>query len=107
VRQVLNEVKRIMAVLPAGEEITPAALAGEITAERQAAIARAIAATPNQMLVRTDQPLAAAIEQVERAMLTDALATSPDLETAAGKLDITRKGLFLKRQRLGLDTTSN
>jgi hypothetical protein len=34
-------------------------------------------------------------------MLDNALASSPDLETAAGKLDITRKGLFLKRQRLG------
>jgi DNA-binding NtrC family response regulator len=106
VRQVLNEVKRIMATLPAGEAITPATLSPDITAERQAAIERAVAASPNQMLVRTDQPLADAIEQVERAMLTDALANSPDLETAAAKLDITRKGLFLKRQRLGLDLPS-
>ena len=35
-------------------------------------------------------------------MLAHALAASSDLETAAEKLDITRKGLFLKRQRLGL-----
>jgi len=103
VRQLLNEVKRVLATLPAGAEITPAALSSDITEERQAAIAKAVAASPNQMLVRTDQPLAAAIEDVERAMLKSALASSPDLEAAAEKLDITRKGLFLKRQRLGLE----
>ena len=103
VRQLLNEVKRVLATLPAGAEITPATLSSDITEERQAAIARAVAASPNQMLVRTDQPLAAAIEEVERAMLTSALSSSPDLEAAAEKLDITRKGLFLKRQRLGLE----
>jgi DNA-binding NtrC family response regulator len=103
VRQVLNEVKRVLATLPAGVEITPAALSSDITEERKASIAKAVAASPNQMLVRTDQPLAAAIEDVERAMLKGALASSPDLEAAAEKLDITRKGLFLKRQRLGLE----
>jgi hydrogenase-4 transcriptional activator len=102
VRQLLNEVKRILATLPVGAEITPAVLSSDITAERQAAIAKAVAASPNQMLVRTDQSLQAAIDQVERVMIEHALATSPDQETAAGKLDITRKGLFLKRQRLGI-----
>jgi DNA-binding NtrC family response regulator len=103
VRQLLNEVKRVLATLGSGLEITPAVLSSDITEERQVAIAKAVAASPNQMLVRTDQPLAAAIEDVERAMLKSALATSPDLEAAAEKLDITRKGLFLKRQRLGLE----
>jgi DNA-binding NtrC family response regulator len=103
VRQLLNEVKRVLATLPPGAEITPAALSSDITEERQAAIAKAVAASPNQMLVRTDQPLAAAIEDVEREMLKSALASIPDLEAAAEKLDITRKGLFLKRQRLGLE----
>jgi len=96
-------VKRVLGTLPAGTEITPAALSSDIGEERQAAIARAVAASPNQMLVRTDQPLAAAIEDVERAMLKSALASSPDLEAAAERLAITRKGLFLKRQRLGLE----
>jgi hydrogenase-4 transcriptional activator len=102
VRQLLNEVKRVLTTLPPGAEITPAALSSDIIEERKASIAKAVAASPNQMLVRTDQPLAAAIEEVERAMLKGALASSPDLEAAAEKLDITRKGLFLKRQRLGL-----
>jgi DNA-binding NtrC family response regulator len=103
VRQLLNEVKRILATLPPGTEITPAVLSSDITAERQAAIAKAVAASPNQMLLRTDQPLQAAIDEVERVMIKQALASSPDQEAAAEKLDITRKGLFLKRQRLGLE----
>ena len=103
VRQLLNEVKRVLATLPVDAAITPATLSSDITEERQVAIAKAVAASPNQMLVRTDQPLAAAIEEVERAMLKSALANNPDLEAAAEQLDITRKGLFLKRQRLGLD----
>jgi hypothetical protein len=39
-------------------------------------------------------------------MITRALKQCRDLETAAQSLDITRKGLFLKRQRLGLDVTA-
>ena len=103
VRQVYNEIRRIAATLPPDVPITPDVLAPEIVEERRAAIAAAIASTPNQVLVRTDQPLQAAIDEVERALIRHALATSPDLETAASKLDITRKGLFLKRQRLGLE----
>ena len=103
VRQLLNEVKRILATLPVGGDVTPAVLSSDITAERQAAIAKAVAASPNQMLLRTDQPLQAAIDEVERVMIKQALASSADQEAAAEKLDITRKGLFLKRQRLGLE----
>jgi len=102
VRQLFNEVKRILAILPVGDGITPAVLASDIAAERKAAIAKAVAASPNQILVRTDQSLQGAIDDVERAMITQALAVCLDQESAAEKLDITRKGLFLKRQRLGL-----
>jgi DNA-binding NtrC family response regulator len=102
VRQLLNEVKRILAVLSPEAPVTPSVLSSDITSERHAAIAKTVAASQNQMLLRTDQTLAAAIEEVERTMLAHALATSSDLEAAAEKLKITRKGLFLKRQRLGL-----
>jgi transcriptional regulator with PAS, ATPase and Fis domain len=103
VRQVFNEVRRIAATIPAGVDLTPDLLAPEIVEERRAAIAAAVASTPNQLLVRTDQSLQGALDEVEKTMLKQALASSPDLETAASKLDITRKGLFLKRQRHGLD----
>ncbi len=44
-----------------------------------------------------------AVAQLERAMIQRALAESHGhLETAADRLGISRKGLFLKRRRLGL-----
>ncbi len=103
VRQLLNEVKRVLATLAGGRgDHAGHAVLGHYRGA-PGGHRKAVAASPNQMLVRTDQPLAAAIEEVERAMLKSALSSSPDLEAAAEKLDITRKGLFLKRQRLGLE----
>ena len=103
VRQLYNEVRRILSVLPAGTDITPEVLAAEIIEERRTAIAAAIAAEPHQVLIRTNQPLQAAIEDLERVMIGRALKQNRDLEATAQSLDITRKGLFLKRQRLGLE----
>jgi transcriptional regulator with PAS, ATPase and Fis domain len=103
VRQLYNEVRRILSVIQDGDDITPDILATEIVEERRSAIAAAIAAEPHQVLVRTNQPLQAAIEDLERVMISRALKQSADLESAAQALDITRKGLFLKRRRLALD----
>ena len=54
--------------------------------------------------VRIDQPLARATEHLERAMLAYAMKqTGGRLEEAAALLGLSRKGLYLKRQRLGLE----
>jgi DNA-binding NtrC family response regulator len=103
VRQLFNEVRRIAATIEPNVPITPAVLAPEIVAERRAAIASATLAAPNQLVVRLDQPLQAGLEQVERAMIRHALTSSDGhLETAARRLAVSRKGLFLKRQRLDI-----
>jgi DNA-binding NtrC family response regulator len=53
--------------------------------------------------MRLDQPLAAATEQIERAVIEQALAASEGRnDEAARRLGLSRKGLYLKRQRLGL-----
>jgi DNA-binding NtrC family response regulator len=58
---------------------------------------------PTEVVVRLDQPLAAAVEHVERALVQHALGSAGDrLEDAARLLGLSRKGLYLKRQRLGL-----
>ena len=104
VRQLLNEVKRVLATLPAGAEITPATLSSDITEERQAAIARAVAASPNQML--WTGPTSLWRRPSKKSSGPCSRAPCPAVRTskaAAEKLDITRKGLFLKRQRLGLE----
>ena len=86
--------------LPVGGNITPAVLV-DITAERQAAIAKPVPASPNHAAAH--RPAAAGRHRRGRAHDDQAaLASSADQEAAAEKLDITRKGLFLKRQRLGL-----
>ena len=59
---------------------------------------------PGQVPVRMDQPLASAVEQIERAMIRHALKTCAGrVEPAARMLGLSRKGLFLKRRRYGLD----
>jgi hydrogenase-4 transcriptional activator len=54
-------------------------------------------------VLNTDQPLASAVEDVERTLIAKALERSNgNVERAAQSLGLSRKGLFLKRQRLGL-----
>ncbi len=56
------------------------------------------------MVVRVDQSLAAAIEHLERAFIRRAMSLShAKVEEAAQLLGLSRKGLYLKRQRLKLD----
>ena len=51
-----------------------------------------------------DQPLAAATEHLERAMIQHAMRVCHGrVEQVAKILGLSRKGLYLKRQRLGID----
>jgi two-component system response regulator AtoC len=55
------------------------------------------------MVMRLDQPLAAATEQLERAVIERALTSSGGNNDQAAKLlGLSRKGLYLKCQRLKL-----
>jgi len=57
----------------------------------------------NEVIARIDQPLAAVVEHVERAAIQRALSmTDGRLDEAAKMLGLSRKGLYLKRQRLNL-----
>ena len=56
------------------------------------------------MVMRIDQPLAAATEHLERALIQRALKTCDGkMDDAARLLGVSRKGLYLKRQRLGIE----
>jgi hydrogenase-4 transcriptional activator len=60
---------------------------------------------PNQpeLLVRIDQTIAVAVEQIERVMIEAALRKHDGrVEDAAAMLGISRKGLYLKRKRYGM-----
>ena len=98
VRQLANELRRMVALAEPGAMLTPAQLSSDIVASR-----RTIPVEPSEMVMRLDQPLADATEQLERAVIERALTSSGGNNDQAAKLlGLSRKGLYLKRQRLGL-----
>jgi DNA-binding NtrC family response regulator len=104
VRQLANELRRIVAVIGPDGVIHPQMLSAEIRASRRTVPVDDAPQAAMSLVVRTDQPLPAAVAFLERAMVSKALETSGGkFEDAAEALGISRKGLYLKRQRLGLD----
>ena len=104
VRQLANELRRMIALAEAGAVLMPEHLSQEIFASRRTIPASERQLEPTEMVVRVDQPLAAAVEHLERAFIRRALSmTGSKVEDAARVLGLSRKGLYLKRQRLKLD----
>ena len=104
VRQLANEVRRMAALAEPGAVLMPEHLSAEIVASRRTIPAERLATEATEVVTRTDQPLAAAVEHVERAVIQRALsACDGRVDDAAKLLGLSRKGLYLKRQRLGLD----
>jgi transcriptional regulator with PAS, ATPase and Fis domain len=105
VRQLANEVRRMVALAEPESTLTPAHLSSEIQASR-----RTIAATPAvepEVRVPLDQPLPVAVEMLEQVMVRRALdRTHGRVEEASRLLGISRKGLFLKRRRWGFGHAS-
>jgi DNA-binding NtrC family response regulator len=98
VRQLKNEVQRAVALSAPGGTIEPAHLSPEIGATRlpgSRAAVRQPAAAAN---------LAAAVEQLERDLIQTALDRSRgNISETARTLGLTRRGLYLKLRRLGLE----
>ncbi len=103
VRQLANEMRRLAALAEPGALLMPEHLDQAICAGRRTIPASERELGSNEVVVRLDQPFAAALEHLERAMLQRALkASAGRLEDAARALGLSRKGLYLKRARLGL-----
>jgi two-component system response regulator HupR/HoxA len=103
-RQLSNELRRMVALAEDGSTLHTSSLSPEIS-EPWFAIRPPIE-TPGRpgVVVRLDQPLEIALEELERAFIERALAQSHGRVTdAAQLLGISRKGLFLKRKKLGLE----
>ncbi len=100
VRQLQNELRRMVAIADVDAVLTPAALAAPIRQQRNTT---RHAATVPQVAVALSEKLPPAISRVEREMIQAALyANSGRAEATAKALGISRKGLYLKRQRLGI-----
>jgi DNA-binding NtrC family response regulator len=103
VRQLANEVRRLVALAESGAVLMPEHLSPEIRASRRTVPVSLRVPLAREFVVRLDQPISAAVEHLERTMVERALKeTDGRLEDAAQLLGLSRKGLYLKRQRLGI-----
>ena len=104
IRQLANEVRRIVAMADDGEILHSAALAPDITTAWNTRITLPPAENPGHtVVIRVDQPLERAIDELERTFIDRAMRTSGGrVAEAAQLLGISRKGLFLKRRRWGM-----
>jgi DNA-binding NtrC family response regulator len=104
VRQLANEMRRLAALAEPGAVLMPEHLSDEITASRRTIPASERTLEPTEVVVRLDQPMAAAVHHLQRAMLQYALKQcNGRIEETAARLGLSRKGLYLKRQRYGLE----
>jgi DNA-binding NtrC family response regulator/tetratricopeptide (TPR) repeat protein len=101
VRQLRNEVQRAVAMSRPGGTIEPDHLSPDLTA-----LPSASGPPPTATAVRSTavRHLATAIEEIERELIGTALRkTSGNISETARVLGLTRRGLYLKMRRLGLD----
>jgi DNA-binding NtrC family response regulator len=104
VRQLANEMRRLAALAETSAVMMPEHLSPEITALRRTVPASERGIEPTEVVVRLDQPMAAAVRHLEQAMLQYALKKCDGrIEDTATMLGLSRKGLYLKRQRFGID----
>jgi DNA-binding NtrC family response regulator len=101
VRQLANEVRRLTALVEPGACITPEHLSPYLR-PKSGGVPLTTQAVP-ELAVRIDQPLDKAVERLEAEMIQRALRqANGHVSSAASALGISRKGLYLKRMRLGL-----
>jgi DNA-binding NtrC family response regulator/tetratricopeptide (TPR) repeat protein len=106
VRQLMNEMRRMVALAESGAILMPEHLSASIAASRRTIPASERPLAPTEVVVRLDQPMSAGMEHLERTMIQYALRESGGrVEDAAQRLGLSRKGLYLKRQRLGIELT--
>jgi DNA-binding NtrC family response regulator len=103
-RQLSNELRRMVALAQDGSTLHTTDLSPEISEPWFAIRPQIDAPAGPGVVVRLDQPLDVALEELERAFIERALAQSHGRVTEAAQLlGISRKGLFLKRKKLGLE----
>jgi len=100
VRQLQNELRRMVALADVDSTLTPSTLSKTIRQETARAI---LHGQGPELAVSLTEKLTPALVRIEREMIKAALrANQGRLEATAKALGISRKGLYLKRQRLGV-----
>jgi DNA-binding NtrC family response regulator len=104
VRQLSNEMRRLAALAESGAVIMPEHLSPEIAASRRTIPASERVLEPTEVVVRLDQPMPAAVSYLEQQMVQYAMKKCGGrMEDSAAMLGLSRKGLYLKRQRFGIE----
>jgi DNA-binding NtrC family response regulator len=102
-RQLANEMRRLAVMAEQGAVMMPEHLTPEIAKSRRTVPASELNLDPKEVVVRLDQPMAAAMRHVEQSIVQYALKKCGGrVEETAAMLGISRKGLYLKRQRLAI-----
>ncbi|HQZ39799.1 MAG TPA: sigma 54-interacting transcriptional regulator [Vicinamibacterales bacterium] len=104
VRQLRNEIQRAVAMAPPGGLIVPEHLSADLTA---APASRPDSLSSPRISLSRGQTLAALVDDIERDLIRDSLARHRgNISETARVLGLTRRGLYLKLRRLGLDEPS-
>jgi hydrogenase-4 transcriptional activator len=107
VRQLSNEMRRIVALAEDGSTITHKHLSPEVVGplreKIQSTIPQELNTLNNGVVIDVRQPMSDAVSQLEREMLLAALRKNKgNISRTARQLGLTRRGLNLKRERLGI-----
>jgi transcriptional regulator with PAS, ATPase and Fis domain len=99
IRQLQNEIRRMIALADADAVLTPASLSADVAGTPD----QAQTAQPGGFVPPANAKLNPTLATIEREMIRAALQQHHGkMDAAARALGISRKGLYLKRQRLGL-----
>jgi hydrogenase-4 transcriptional activator len=102
VRQLRNEVQRAVALAPPGGTVGPEHLSPEITVPENGGSAGP--APGGTLSLQGGQSLASYVDDIERDLIRDMLARHRgNISESARSLGLTRRGLYLKLRRLGLE----
>ena len=102
-RQLRNEVQRAVAMAPAGGVIGQEHLSADLTAPQTSASSGSTVGAATTL--RGGQSLASLVDDLERGVIRDILARHRgNISESARSLGLTRRGLYLKLRRLGLES---
>ncbi len=100
VRQLKNELQRSVAMAPPGGTIGPEHLSADLTATPPATMPGGT----QRVALRGGQTLASVVDDIERDLIREMLSRHRgNISETARALGLTRRGLYLKLRRLGLE----
>jgi DNA-binding NtrC family response regulator len=103
IRELRNEIERLCGMVEVNDVVRPKHLSSAISRARHERLVAAVEAGPDEVLINIDQPLSNAYDEIARHAIQAAVKRNSDnLEIAAKRLGLTRKGLYNKRMRFGM-----